>query len=220
MDTNNAADTTATSVTETTETTTTTAPAAPAGPTKAELRAAELKARREAKAAAKEARKAELAAKRADGIIGTLKNALDTAEGTSRKEILAVLTTKFPDRDPIGMAVTVGIQLSRLAKTTGRKIVSAKVDGRDRVYGFADKVRFPAIVVEGTPTTAPVNVPGEGNQIDHPAADAPATTTNETLSEIGSEVTAAAATTEPTPEPTPEAPKGKGKGGKKNGGKK
>lgn len=204
MDANNGNETTTT-----TESTTTTAPAAPARPSKAELRAAELKAKREAKEAAKIARKAELASKRADGIIGTLKAALDTPTGTSRKEILAVLTAKFPDRDPIGMAVTVGIQLSRLQKTTGRKIVSAKVKSRERVYGFEGVVQFPA----ATPSQAAENAVVEALKAD---AAAP-TTTNETLSNIGSAIVANKTSAAPEPKTAPALTVSKG--GNKGGGK-
>ncbi len=182
-----------------------TAPAAAAAPTKAELRAAELKAKREAKEAEKIARAAELKNKRKDGVIGTLAAALDTKEGTTRNEILAKLTAKFPDRDPVGMAVTVGIQLSRLAKSTGRKIVNAKIEPRGRIYGFADKVEFPQAVLAGPPLQVMDSTPESRG------------TTNEALADIGQDIVDAKA----TPEPKAEAPKlTVSKGGNKGKGKK
>lgn len=126
----------------------------PVGPTKMELLQAKRAEARAAKAAAKEARKAELAAKRADGVIGTIKAALEQPQGTTRKEVLETLTQKFPDRDRDGMAVTVGIQFSRLAKSTGKPITSAKVEGRGRVYGFTDTLVLPK--VEAVAPTTPV----------------------------------------------------------------
>lgn len=106
--------------------------ATPAGPTKAEQLATKRAEARATKEAARAARKAATAEKRANGVIGTLKQALEA--GTTKKEVLATLTAKFPDRDPIGMATTVGIQLSRLPKSTGREITSVVEEGRGRVY--------------------------------------------------------------------------------------
>jgi hypothetical protein len=133
-------------------------------PTKAEQRLAEQKAKREQKEAEKAKRKAANAAKRANGIIGTLHQALLTERGTTKKEILATLIEKFPDRDPIGMATTVGIQLSRLQKKHG-KIVSRKQDPRGLVYGYEKSVRFAPEVSEGTPApdhgATPVAAPAQ-----------------------------------------------------------
>jgi hypothetical protein len=130
--------------TQSVDTTSTTAP------TKAEQRATELKAKREAKEAAKAKRKAENAEKRANGVIGTLRQMLQRPEGATKKEVLASLTEKFPERDPIGMATTVGIQLSRLQKAHG-KIVSRKQGERGLVYGFEATVKFAPESSEGAP---------------------------------------------------------------------
>lgn len=124
---------------------------------------------RAAKKAEKDAAKAATLAKRADGIIGTLYSALCTTAGTTKKEILDVLTAKFPAKDRDGMAVTVGIQLSRLAKQAspkhpeeypnGRPVSSFKDSTRGRVYGFTDVLIVPevsiapAAPVETTETT-------------------------------------------------------------------
>lgn len=130
------------------ETTTTPTPA----PTKAEIIAAERLAKREAKAAANAWRKAKNAEKRANGVIGTLHQMLSVPQGATKREVLDALTARFPERDPIGMATTVGIQLSRLQKKHG-KIVSRK-QPRGMVYGYETSVKF---VPEGSPgVTIPV----------------------------------------------------------------
>lgn len=113
---------------------------------KQQLRDLYLRNQRQVKLTAKQNQKAATTAKRADGIIGTLSAALEL--GTTKKEIMDALTVKFADRDPLGMVVTVGIQLSRLAKTTGRTIVKTKVEGRGNVYQYADKVPAPVTVTE------------------------------------------------------------------------
>lgn len=123
-------------------------------PTKQQLRDAQLREKRAAKAAAKAAQKAATTEKRANGVIGTIRTMLDRAQGTTRAECLAVLTEKFADRDPMGMVVTVGIQFSRLAQSTGRKIENYKVEGRGRVYGFADVLVRPEVVAVGTAEVA------------------------------------------------------------------
>ncbi len=150
-------------------------PAVAPQPTKAELRAIQVKANREAKEAAKAARKADLALKRADGIIGTLKQALTTPAGTSKQEILATLTAKFPTRDPIGMSTTVGIQLSRLQKTAG-KIISYKDAARGRVYGFDATLVIPEGQLSGPPVTVTDSTPetrnDEGDEKLHAILDA------------------------------------------------
>jgi hypothetical protein len=122
--------------------------------TKAELRAAELKAKREQREAAKAAKKAANQAKRENGVIGTLHQALLRPAGVTKKEVVAELTAKFPDRDPIGMTTTVGIQLSRLQKKNG-KIVSRKQPNRDGlVYGYERTVQFAPESSEGAPDKA------------------------------------------------------------------
>jgi hypothetical protein len=137
-----------------TQTTTTQPATTTPAPTKAELRAAELKAKREAREAAKAATKAANAEKRANGVIGTLHQMLLDPKGCTKKEVLAALTVKFPDRDPIGMATTVGIQLSRLQKKHG-KIVSRKQGERGLVYGYEKTVQFAPEGSAGTPAPAP-----------------------------------------------------------------
>ncbi len=130
--------------------------AAPA-PSKQELLDADRRAKRAAKATEKNARKVANAAKRADGVIGTIRSMLEQPTGATRKEVLDVLTVKFPTRDPLGMAVTVGIQFSRLAKVGGA-IGNYKHITRGRVYGFEKVLVRPAVVVEATPAavTEPV----------------------------------------------------------------
>lgn len=106
---------------------------------KTEAKALEAKAKRDAKEAEKAKRKADAAAKRSDGVIGTIRAALDTTEGTTADEVLTTLVSKFPDRTREGMSSTVKIQFSRLQKSTGRNIINAKIKGRGRVYKFEDK---------------------------------------------------------------------------------
>jgi hypothetical protein len=120
-------------------------------PTKQQLLDAARKVARQAKADAKAAQKAANLAKRLDGVIGTIRKALENPNGTTRKETLDLLVAKFPDRDPMGMVVTVGIQFSRLAKSTGVPIENYKVEGRGRVYGFSNTLVRPAVVAVGTP---------------------------------------------------------------------
>ncbi len=117
-------------------------------------KSAEKEAAKKAKAAEKEAQKAATAAKRADGVIGTIKAGLDTTEGTTANEVLDKLVAKFPDRTRDGMSSTVKIQFSRLAKSTGRAIHNANIEGRGRVYKFADKGPVPGKVVVETPVAA------------------------------------------------------------------
>jgi hypothetical protein len=109
------------------------------------------KAKREKREADKQARKAANAEKRANGVIGTLHQMLSTETGATKKEVLAALTEKFPDRDPIGMATTVGIQLSRLQKKHG-KIVSRKQGERGLVYGYEKIVKYTSEGSEGAPS--------------------------------------------------------------------
>ncbi len=94
------------------------------------------------------------------GIIGHLRSNLWTAQGVSKREMVAKLTVLFPDRDPIGMAVTVGIQLGRLQKKFG-KITSYKHATRGRVYGFATHLvpDVSAPVVAEPVVTEPIETP-------------------------------------------------------------
>lgn len=115
--------------------------------TKAEAEAQQRKADREAKKAEKAAEKEKAAkdreAKRADGVIGTIKTILESDRGGTVDEIMTTLTAKFPDRSPDGMKSTVKIQTSRLAKSTKRTIVNEVIKGRGRVYKFEDKGAIP-----------------------------------------------------------------------------
>ena len=72
--------------------------------------------------------------KRAEGVIGTIKAMIDTKGGATQAEILDALVQKFPRRTRDGMSSTVRIQCSRLAKSTGRAIISKDIEGRGRVY--------------------------------------------------------------------------------------
>jgi hypothetical protein len=166
---------------------TSTAPETGTPTNKTEAKAAERKAAAEKKAQEKADRKAQAAAKRSDGVIGTIKAALDTNEGTTANEVLDKLVAKFPDRTREGMSSTVKIQFSRLEKSTKREIINQKIKGRGRVYKFADKGA----------------VPGE---IDGGEAPAPAAATNGT-----------APTSEAAPAATSSAPAAAAKkaGGKK-----
>lgn len=141
--------------------------------TKAEALAAERKAKRDAKAAEKTARKAANAAKRADGVIGTLHKALLNPYGTTRKEILDHLATKFTERDPLGMATTVGIQLSRLQKKNG-KIVSRSQPNRGVVYGYEQTVQFAPESSNGAPSKT--EIVAKAVEQTPPATPAPSTT--------------------------------------------
>jgi hypothetical protein len=151
---------------------TTQTPATPA-PTKAEVRAAELKAKREAKQAEKDARKAANQSKRENGVIGTLHQMLQVETGCTKREVLAALTEKFPDRDPIGMATTVGIQLSRLQKKHG-KIVSRKQGERGLVYGYEKSVKFAPETSEGAPDKAAIVAQVAAQPEATPVAETPA----------------------------------------------
>jgi hypothetical protein len=92
------------------------------------------------------------------GIIGNLRTMLWQPDGCTKAEVLATLVTLFPDRDPYGMSVTVQIQLGRLQKKWG-KIVSQKVDGRGRVYGFATTLNvFPSAALPGAPEVPEVDM--------------------------------------------------------------
>lgn len=126
--------------------------------TKAEARALEQKQKRELKEKEKADKKASAAAKRADGVIGTIKKALDTAEGTTANEVLDTLVKKFPDRTREGMSSTVKIQFSRLEKSTKRDIINAKIKGRGRVYKFADKGAVQGEIETETPAQTPAPV--------------------------------------------------------------
>ncbi len=131
------------------------------GTTKTEAKAAERKLARENKAAEKATEKAAKekarAEQRAGGIIGTIKSMLENATGATQTEILDALCAKFPDRKREGMASTVKIQCSRLAKTTKRVIVSKEIVDRGRVYKFEDVGAIPGkeVVKEAPPAAAP-----------------------------------------------------------------
>lgn len=134
--------------------------AAATGTTSTEAKAAERKAAREKKAAekaaAKETAKKEREAKRAGGIIGTIKSFLESKTGGTQAEILDKLVEKFPDRSKDGMMSTVKIQCSRLAKTTGREISAKEIQGRGRVYKFVDAGPIPGKeVVKEAPKPEP-----------------------------------------------------------------
>lgn len=142
--------------------------------TKAEAQAAERKAAREKKAAEKEAAKKARIEARGNGVIGTIKKALDTKAGTTQEEVLDELVKKFPDRTREGMSSTVKIQFSRLAKSTGRAIHNAAIEGRGRVYKFEDQGPVPGKVVE--PAAKAPETPAEPKAPATPAAAAPAAT--------------------------------------------
>lgn len=116
--------------------------------TKAEAKAQERAAKKAERDAQKAKEKAEREAKRGNGVIGNIKQLLDTDKGTTVDEALDHLVAKFPERTRDGMASTVKIQFSRLAKSTGREIHNANIEGRGRVYKFADKGPVPGKVVE------------------------------------------------------------------------
>jgi len=153
----------------------TTAPANPdEAKTKAEAKALELKQKRDAKEKEKADAKAAAAAKRADGVIGTIKAALDTNEGTTATEVLDKLVQKFPDRTREGMSSTVKIQFSRLAKSQKREIINEKIKGRGRVYKFADKGAVPGEVEAEAPAPAPTTATPATPAAAAPATPAPA----------------------------------------------
>ena len=77
----------------------------------------------------------EPAAKR-PGVIATIRALLDRPEGVTVDEAVSHLTEVFPDRRAEGMATTVRIQFHRLARTTGRQVLSEIEGDRGRVYRF------------------------------------------------------------------------------------
>lgn len=83
------------------------------------------------------------------GIIGHLRAALSSPTGITKDEMSTLLGQRFPDRDAYGMRTTVQIQLGRLQKKVG-PITSIKVEGRGRVYGWAE-----TLDVAGLTTPAP-----------------------------------------------------------------
>lgn len=95
------------------------------------------------------------------GIIGHLRSRLWDPNGTTKGEMLVRLQSLFPDRDPMGMATTVQIQLGRLQKKYG-KIISVSVDKRGRVYGFEA-----TLTVGGATPAAPA---GEIEELETEAA--------------------------------------------------
>lgn len=70
-----------------------------------------------------------------DGVINTIRTML--RRGATKGEILTELVTRFPERDAMGMATTVSIQISRLGKKHGGT-TKANVAGRGVVYTFAN----------------------------------------------------------------------------------
>jgi hypothetical protein len=205
------------------DTNTTTEQATPATPepSKAEKLAADRTAKRAAKAFAKMMRKARNAEKRANGVIGTLHQALANPHGTTKREILQTLTDKFPDRDPIGMATTVGIQLSRLQKKYG-KIVSRKQSNRGLVYGYERTVQFAPEGSNGTHAPVPLPEPIEEPTTPREtvvSTEEHITTLNlmEALQQLGEEFTPPeqVATVQDLPVEEPEPKVKKGKKGKK-----
>lgn len=185
-------------------------------PTKAEVRMAEQAAKRAAKETAKALVKAKNAERRANGVIGTLHQALSNPYGTTKREILATLTDKFPERDPIGMATTVGIQLSRLQKKYG-KIVSRKQGERGLVYGYEATVKYTPEGSDGTTTPTPVGV---GEPILAPGAvdwsEEPTGPTLPPVEDPFTEIELLKGDGEIQPEPTPEQHTKPRKGGKKH----
>jgi hypothetical protein len=150
--------------------------------TSAEAKAQEAKEKREAKKAEKAQAAADAKAARekrsAEGVIGTIKAQLEKAKGATVDEILAVLVEKFPDRQADGMKSTVKIQTSRLAKTTKRKIATAEIVGRGRVYKFDDAGEIPGKRVEAAAETEeakPVAKKTGGKKTAKATAEAPAT---------------------------------------------
>src|SRR5688500_9810178 len=77
------------------------------------------------------------------GVIATIKSHLESKPGATKAEILDGLVKQFPDRSRDGMASTVQIQCSRLARTTGRAIIAKDVVDRGRVYKFEDQGPIP-----------------------------------------------------------------------------
>lgn len=146
------------------------------GQTATDAKAAERKAAKEqkaqAKAAEKEAAKKARDEKRAGGVIGTIRTHLESKSGATQAEILDALVTKFPDRTRDGMSSTVKIQVSRLAKTTGREVQSKDIQGRGRVYKFVDAGPIPGKeVVKEAPKPEPAAPKaGKGKDKATPAA--------------------------------------------------
>jgi hypothetical protein len=93
------------------------------------------------------------------GIIGHLRTALGNPSGITKGEMNVRLAALFPDRDPMGMATTVQIQLGRLQKKYG-KINSVMVEGRGRVYGWEATLEVaqpaPAVAEQVAPVTEEV----------------------------------------------------------------
>ena len=110
-------------------------------------KAANAKARADIKAAKdaeKASKKSAAKAEKGPGVIGTIKAMIDTKNGTTLAEFLEEATAAFPDRQVDAMSTTFRIQSSRLAKTLGRNIISAEIEGREgRVYKFADQGAIP-----------------------------------------------------------------------------
>jgi hypothetical protein len=143
----------------------------------------EAKAAERKQKADEEADKKARAEKRSQGVIGTIKSMLDTKTGASQNEVLDALVKKFPERTRDGMSSTVKIQFSRLAKSTGREIHNANIEGRGRVYKFKDQGEVPGkIVVPAAPagSTEPATSPAAGQSTDGAVATTPAVATSAT----------------------------------------
>jgi hypothetical protein len=78
-------------------------------------------------AKAKPAPKAKKEGKKGPGVISSIIELISAPKGASVDEIVAVLTKRFPDRDPKGMTATARIQANRNAaskeKTEDRGLV-------------------------------------------------------------------------------------------------
>lgn len=141
---------------------------------------ADAKAKKDAaKAQEKEKKAKELAAKRADGVIGTIKSFLESKSGATVAEVIEALVKKFPNRTRDGMLSTTKIQFSRLAKSTKRTIVNKEIKDRGRVYKFEDKGPIPGKEVVKTAPTPETPAPRKGRKnaanATAPATETPAT---------------------------------------------
>jgi hypothetical protein len=100
------------------------------------------------------AEQAAAVSERADGVIGSVRLALDTAEGATIDELVTQLKGFFPEKGEEALRSTASTQVSRLAKTTGRKIASEVVEGRGRVYRLTNET-----YVAKVPKTKPEGLP-------------------------------------------------------------
>jgi len=88
-------------------------------------------------AAKKKAPAAKKAAIKKVGVIDEITKLMERKTGATVNEMVDVLATKFPDRDPAGMKATCRIQVSRIPKKTGRAVTKTKTDKRGLVYTLA-----------------------------------------------------------------------------------